>query len=104
MKTLFVSLCIIASISGSCLLLTATPSITYTLIGVILILVAIICLLFFVIKDCRQEIDFLKSIKVFMFVIALISLGSCGYVRHTCPTNDPNYFYRLEGSKPYKFR
>jgi succinate dehydrogenase hydrophobic anchor subunit len=73
MKLLFATLCIIASISGSCISLTAA-SITQLLTGVVLILIAIIFLLFLIIKDNRQEIDFWKGMKGFIFVIALTSL------------------------------
>lgn len=73
MKLLFATLCVIASISGSYLSLTA-PSITQLLIGVVFILLSIICLLLLIIKDGRQEIDFWKSMKGFIFVITLTSL------------------------------
>ena len=44
------------------------------MLGVIFILSAIVCLLFLIIKDLRQEIDFWKTGKTFIFVIALTSL------------------------------
>lgn len=103
MKTLFVSLCIIASISGSCLSLTAA-SITQLLTGVILILFAIISLLILIVKDTREEINFWKSMKGFIFVIVLTSLGSCSTFRKTCPSNDPNYFFKQQSIKPYYYR
>ena len=73
MKLLFATLCVIASISGSYLSLTA-PSLLHVMLGVIFILLAIVCLLLLIIKDQRQEIDFWKGIKSFIFVIALTSL------------------------------
>jgi len=73
MKFLFALICITTSLSGSYLLLTA-PSTSHLMLGVIFILSAIVCLLFLIIKDLRQEIDFWKSIKSFIFVIALTSL------------------------------
>jgi multisubunit Na+/H+ antiporter MnhC subunit len=62
MKFLFALICIITSISGSYLLLTA-PTQSHLMLGVIFILSAIVCLLFLVIKDYRQELDFWKTIK-----------------------------------------
>jgi hypothetical protein len=103
MKILFASLMLIASISGSYLSLTA-PSITELLTGVVLILFAIICLLLLIIKDHRQEIDFWKKTKTFIFVAVMLSLGSCTSIRHTCPTNDPNYFYKQQSVKAYYYK
>jgi hypothetical protein len=73
MKFLFALICVTTSISGSYLLLTA-PSTSHLMLGVIFILSAIVCLLFLIIKDLRQEIDFWKTGKTFIFVIALTSL------------------------------
>jgi len=73
MKLLFALICVTISISGSYLLLTA-PTPSHLMLGVIFILSAIICLLFLIIKDLRQEIDFWKRSKTFIFVIALASL------------------------------
>lgn len=73
MKILFALFSVITSTSGGYLLLTA-PSTSHVLLGVILILTAIICLLFLIIKEYRQQIDFWKGIKSFIFVIALTSL------------------------------
>ena len=73
MKILFALFSVITSTSGGYLLLTA-PSTSHVLLAVILILTAIICLLFLIIKDLRKELDFWKGIKSFIFVIALTSL------------------------------
>jgi hypothetical protein len=73
MKFLFALICVTTSISGSYLLLTA-PTPSHLMLGVIFILSAIVCLLFLIIKDLRQEIDFWKTGKTFIFVIALTSL------------------------------
>ena len=73
MKFLFALICVTTSISGSYLLLKA-PSTSHLMLGVIFILSAIVCLLFLIIKDLRQEIDFWKTGKTFIFVIALTSL------------------------------
>jgi drug/metabolite transporter (DMT)-like permease len=103
MKLLFAALCVIASISGSYLSLTA-PSITQLLIGVVFILLSIICLLLLIIKDGRQEIDFWKSMKGFIFVAVMLLLGSCSSIRKTCPSNDPNFFFKQQSVKPHYFR
>ena len=73
MKILFALLSVTTSLSGGYLLLTA-PSTSHVLLAIILILTAIICLLFLIIKEYRQQLDFWKGIKSFIFVIALISL------------------------------
>jgi len=73
MKILFVLIFLTTSTSGGYLLLTA-PSTSHVMLGVILILAAIICLLFLMIKDLRQQLDFWKRKKTFIFVIALTSL------------------------------
>ena len=88
MKILFAALCVIASISGSYLSLTA-PSITQLLTGVVFILLAIVCLLLLIIKDQRQEIDFWKGMKTFIFVIALTSLFTAcsGPNKLKCPSD-----------------
>lgn len=88
MKFLFALICITTSISGSYLLLTA-PTQSHVMLGVIFILAAIICLLFLIIKDLRQEIDFWKRTKTFIFVIALTSfLTSCsGPNKLKCPSD-----------------
>jgi hypothetical protein len=86
MKLLFALICITTSLLGSYLSLTA-PSITQLLSGVVFILIAIIFLLFLIIKECRQQIDFWKGMKGFIFVIALTSfLTSCsGPNKLKCP-------------------
>lgn len=103
MKILFASLSVITSLSGGYLLLTA-PSTSHVMLGVIFILAAIVCLLFLIIKDLRKEIDFWKKTKTFIFVAVMLSLGSCSAVRHTCPTNDPNYFYKQQSVKSLYYR
>ena len=88
MKLLFALICITTSLLGSYLSLTAT-SITTVLFGVICILVAIVCLLLLIIKEYRQQIDFWKRTKTFIFVIALTSfLTSCsGPNKLKCPSD-----------------
>ena len=103
MKFLFALICITTSLSGSYLLLTA-PSTSHLMLGVIFILSAIVCLLFLIIKDLRQELDFWKGIKSFIFVAVMLSLGSCASTKHSCPTNDPNFFFRQQSVKPHYFR
>ena len=76
MKILFALFSVITSTSGGYLLLTA-PSTSHVLLGVILILTAIVCLLFLIIKEYRQQLDFWKGIKTFIFVAVMLSLGSC---------------------------
>ena len=91
MKFLFALICITTSLSGSYLLLTA-PTQSHVMLGVIFILSAIVCLLFLIIKDLRQEIDFWKSMKGFIFVIALTSLFTAcsGPNKLKCP-NDTSW-------------
>ena len=103
MKFVFASMTIISSSAGSYLLLTA-PTPSHLMLGVIFILSAIVCLLFVIIKDLRQEIDFWKSFKTFMIVAVMLSLGSCTTVRQTCPTNDQQYFYKQQHVKPYYYK
>ncbi len=103
MKLLFAALCVIASISGSYLSLTA-PSITQLLIGVVFILLSIICLLLLIIKELGQQIDFWKSMKGFIFVAVMLLLGSCASSKHSCPTNDKNYFYKQQSVKSFYYR
>ena len=103
MKILFASLSVITSISGGYLLLTA-PSTSHVLLAIILILTAIICLLFLMVKEYRQQLDFWKGIKTFIFVAVMLSLGSCSTSRHTCPTNDPNFFFKQQSVKPYYYK
>jgi hypothetical protein len=103
MKFVFASMTVITSIAGSYLLVTA-PTMSHLMLGVIFILSAIVCLLFLVIKDYRQELNFWKSMKTFVFVAAMLSLGSCTTVRQTCPTNDSHYFYKQVKVKPYYHR
>lgn len=103
MKILFALFSVITSLSGSYLLLTA-PSTSHVLLAVILILTAIICLLFLIIKDYREQLDFWKSIKSFIFVAVMLSLGSCASSRHSCPTNDSNYFYKQQSVKSLYYR
>jgi uncharacterized membrane protein YfcA len=103
MKILFALFSVITSISGGYLLLTA-PSTSHVMLGVILILSAIVCLLFLIIKDLRKELDFWKGIKSFIFVAVMLSLGSCTSIRHTCPTNDPNFFYKQQSVKAFYYR
>ncbi len=103
MKILFALFSVITSTSGGYLLLTA-PSISHVMLGVILILTAIICLLFLMVKEYREQLDFWKSMKTFVFVAAMLSLGSCTTVRQTCPTNDQQYFYKQQHVKPYYYK
>lgn len=103
MKFLFALFSVITSTSGGYLLLTA-PSTSHVLLAVILILTAIICLLFLIIKDYREQLDFWKGIKSFIFVAVMLSLGSCASTKHSCPTNDPNFFFRQQSVKPHYFR
>ena len=103
MKILFALFSVITSTSGGYLLLTA-PSTSHVLLAVILILTAIICLLFLIIKDLRQELDFWKRTKTFIFVAVMLSLGSCASSKHSCPTNDPNYFYKQQSVKSLYYR
>jgi hypothetical protein len=103
MKFLFALICITTSLSGSYLLLTA-PTQSHVMLGVIFILSAIVCLLFLIIKDLRKELDFWKGIKSFIFVAVMLSLGSCASTKHSCPTNDPNFFFRQQSVKPHYFR
>lgn len=103
MKILFALFSVITSLSGSYLLLTA-PSTSHVLLAIILILTAIICLLFLIIKDYREQLDFWKSIKSFIFVAVMLSLGSCASSRHSCPTNDPNFFYKQQSVKSYYYK
>lgn len=103
MKILLALIFAITSVSGGYLCLLA-PSITTALFGVICILTAIIVLLLLIIKDYRQEIDFWKGIKSFIFVAVMLSLGSCASTKHSCPTNDPNFFFRQQSVKPHYFR
>lgn len=88
MKILFALFSVITSLSGSYLLLTA-PSTSHVLLAIILILTAIICLLFLMIKDYREQLDFWKSIKSFIFVIALTSLFTAcsGPNKLKCPSD-----------------
>lgn len=88
MKLLLGLIFVITSVSGGYLCLLA-PTITTALFGVICILVAIIVLLLFIIKDARQEIDFWKNIKTFIFVIALTSLFTAcsGPNKLKCPSD-----------------
>ncbi len=103
MKILFALLSVTTSLSGGYLLLTA-PSTSHVMLGVILILTAIICLLFLMVKEYREQLDFWKSMKTFVFVAAMLSLGSCTTVRQTCPTNDQQYFYKQQHVKPYYYK
>jgi hypothetical protein len=103
MKIVFALMTMITSIAGSYLLLTA-PTPSHLMLGVIFILSAIVCLLFLVIRDYRQELDFWKSMKTFMIVAVMLSLGSCVSIRPTCPSTDTQYFYKQAGVKPYYHR
>ena len=103
MKFLFALICITTSLSGSYLLLTA-PSTSHLMLGVIFILSAIVCLLFLIIKDYRQQIDFWKDMKSFIFVAVMLSLGSCASSKHSCPTNDKNYFFKQQSVKAFYHR
>jgi hypothetical protein len=103
MKILFASLSVITSTSGGYLLLTA-PTQSHVMLGVIFILTAIICLLFLIIKELRQELDFWKGIKTFIFVAVMLSLGSCASSKHSCPTNDKNYFFKQQSVKAFYHR
>jgi len=87
MKFLFASICLTTSISGSYLLLTA-PTMSHLMLGVIFILSAIVCLLFLIIKDYRQQIDFWKDMKGFIFVLVLVSFTACsGPNKLKCPSD-----------------
>lgn len=103
MKILFALFSVITSTSGGYLLLTA-PSTSHVMLGVILILTAIICLLFLIIEDYRQQLDFWKNMKSFIFVAVMLSLGSCASSKHSCPTNDPNYFFKQQSVKSFYYR
>jgi len=103
MKFVFASMTVITSIAGSYLLLTA-PTMSHLMLGVIFILSAIVCLLFLVIKDYRQELNFWKSFKTFAFIAAMLSLGSCTTTRQTCPSNDAQYFYKQQHVKPHYYK
>jgi len=103
MKILFALIFLTTSTSGSYLLLTA-PTISHVMLGVIFILTAIVCLLFLIIKDLRKEIDFWKRTKTFIFVAVMLSLGSCTSIKKTCPSNDPNFFFKQQSIKPYYYR
>jgi len=103
MKILFALFSVITSTSGGYLLLTA-PSLSHVMLGVIFILAAIVCLLLLIVKDLRQQIDFWKDMKSFIFVAVMLSLGSCTSIRHTCPTNDPNFFYKQQSVKSLYYR
>ena len=88
MKLLFATLCVIASISGSYFALFGN-TLTHTLVGTILILCGTIFVLLLIIKDQRQEIDFWKGMKTFIFVIALTSLFTAcsGPNKLKCPSD-----------------
>jgi hypothetical protein len=54
-------------------------------------------------------------ILIFIFYIILITillmLPGCGYIneistpkKYHCPVNDKNYFYKMNGTKIYKFK
>jgi len=103
MKFLFALIFLTTSTSGSYLLLTA-PTMSHVMLGVIFILAAIVCLLFLIIKDLRKEIDFWKRTKTFIFVAVMLSLGSCASSKHSCPTNDPNFFYKQQSVKSLYYR
>jgi predicted membrane channel-forming protein YqfA (hemolysin III family) len=103
MKLLFATLCIIASISGSYFALFGN-TLTHTLVGTMLILCGTIFVLLLIIKDQRQEIDFWKSMKGFIFVAVMLLLGSCSSIRKTCPSNDPNFFFKQQSIKPYYYK
>ena len=103
MKILFALFSVITSISGGYLLLTA-PTQSHVMLGVIFILTAIVCLLLLIIKDLRKELDFWKGIKSFIFVAVMLSLGSCASSKHSCPTNDKNYFFKQQSVKSFYYR
>ena len=103
MKILLALFSVTTSLSGGYLLLTA-PSTSHVLLAIILILTAIICLLILIIKDLRKELDFWKGIKTFIFVAVMLSLGSCASSKHSCPTNDKNYFFKQQSVKAFYHR
>jgi predicted membrane channel-forming protein YqfA (hemolysin III family) len=103
MKILLALFSVTTSLSGGYLLLTA-PSTSHVLLAIILILTAIICLLFLIIKDYRQQLDFWKDMKSFIFVAVMLSLGSCASSKHSCPTNDKNYFFKQQSVKAFYHR
>jgi membrane associated rhomboid family serine protease len=86
MKILFALFAVITSLSGGYLLLTA-PSTSHVMLGVILILSALICLLFLMIEDLRQQLDFWKNMKSFILIMVLTSLFTAcsGPNKMKCP-------------------
>ena len=48
-----------------------------------------------------------KNMKKVLFIsmIALVMLSSCSAIRETlCPSNDPQFFYKQAGAKPFYHR
>ena len=57
-----------------------------------------------------------KTIKLVLLILAVITIAmtqqSCSTIRrifysnqyNNCPSNNPNYFYKLNGAKSYKVR
>jgi uncharacterized protein YceK len=42
---------------------------------------------------------------LFISMIALVLLSSCSAIRETlCPSNDPQFFYKQAGAKPFYHR
>ncbi len=42
---------------------------------------------------------------LFIALVALVMLSSCSGIREVlCPSNDPQYFYRAQGTKPFYHR
>lgn len=41
---------------------------------------------------------------LFIALVALVFLSSCVAIRQTCPSNDPQFFYRQAGAKPFYYK
>jgi uncharacterized protein YceK len=41
---------------------------------------------------------------LFIALVALVLLSSCVSVRQTCPSTDPQFFYKQVGAKPYYYK
>lgn len=39
---------------------------------------------------------------IFIMLAAIVMLSSCASIRQTlCPSNDPQFFYKAQGTKPF---